>query len=164
MILRKQNGQTIVEAVVALAAIFTIVAAITVAIVSAVNNSQFIKHQNLANKYAQQGMEYVRRIQAEQIDQFAQYEGTYGYSDSGNGLEAESLSVNVGGSHIRNISFSTDEAPCNNTDSGGSTLSLKKVTVDVRWSSGKCGSDDRFCHSSTLVSCIPFERDASVFP
>lgn len=169
--IKGEKGQTIIEAVVALAAIFVIVTAITIAIISAVSNSQFVKNQNLANKYAQQGMEFVRGIHAEDIETFASFSQTYSLGDDGGescvgtnirGLCAGGVTtVNVGNSHIRNINFVDDEEPCLDNDT---SINLKKVTVTVNWSSGKCSADDRFCHDTTLVSCIPYERDARVFP
>jgi len=170
MIFKNQNGQTIIEAVVALAAVFVIVAAIAVVILNAVNNSQFVKNQNLANKYAQQGMEYVRGIQAGNLDEFNTLSGSYGMGDSGSELTEESLTVNVGSSHIRNLYIVENEEPCINTGSvvpEEQNIGLKKVTVEVRWSSGKCGSsetEDRFCHDTTLVSCIPYEKSPNVEP
>lgn len=158
-----EKGQTIVEAIVALAAIFVIVAAIAVAVISAVSNSQFVKNQNLANKYSQQGMEFVRGISEDDIQEFQGLTGSYAYGDEDSGLVAgEALTVNIGDSHIRNIHFADDEEPC--VDDDGGSINLKKVTVVVNWSSGRCGEDDRFCHEATLVSCIPYERNAEVFP
>jgi len=158
-----EKGQTIIEAIVALAAILIIVTAIAIAIVSAISNSQFIKNQNLANKYAQQGMEFVRGIRADNIDEFQILTGGYAYGENDLDLiPGETSFVNMGNSHIRNIFFTADEEPCLNGD--GSSISLKKVTVVVNWSSGKCGADDRFCHNTTIVSCIPYEKDSGVFP
>ncbi len=164
MSIKSQKGQTIVEAIVALAAIFIIVAAIAVVILNSVNNSQFVKNQNLANKYAQQGMEFVRSIHADDIDEFKQLLGTYALGDDDPELvPGEELTVNVGNTHIRNIHFADDEEPCLNTDDS-SSINLKKVTVTVNWSSGKCQQEDRFCHATTLVSCIPYERSQNIFP
>ncbi|OGH11242.1 MAG: hypothetical protein A2857_06465 [Candidatus Levybacteria bacterium RIFCSPHIGHO2_01_FULL_36_15] len=65
---RKNNhfkkGQTLVEALVALSALVIIMSAITYAVISSTSNSIFIKRQNLANKLAQDGMEYFRNAQA----------------------------------------------------------------------------------------------------
>lgn len=157
------SGQTIIEAVVALAAVFAIVAAITIAITNALNNSQFVKNQNLANKYAQQGMEYIRRLQAEDIDTLAILNGEYAFGENDLTLNSnQSNLVNIGNSHIRNVNITTDEAPCLAEDN--SVLSLKKVSVIVKWSSGRCDQEDRFCHNTTLVSCIPYERSVNVYP
>ncbi len=168
MKLKDESGQTIIEAVIALAAISVIVTAITIAVLNAVNNSQFVKSQNLANKYAQQGMEYVRSVQAENIEDFANF-GDITYSFGGNDsvlTPGKSAFVNVGSAHIRNIDFIDDVTPCLGTGAGGADLKLNltKVTVVVNWSSGKCKSDDRFCHNTTLVSCIPYTKNVNVFP
>ncbi len=161
--LKSESGQTIIEAVVALAAVFIIVAAISVAIINAVNNSQFVKNQNLSNKYAQQGMEFVRGIHADNIQDFQNLSGAYAYGEGDETLVFGSSSVvNIGGSHIRNITFVDDEEPCTNDD--GDSINLKKVTVVVNWSSGKCIGDDRFCHDTTLVSCLPYERSPNFYP
>ena len=170
MIIKNQKGQTIIEAVVALAAVFVIVAAIAVVILNSVNNSQFVKNQNLANKYAQQGMEFIRGIQASNLEDFSTLSGSYGMDDEASSLTEESLTVNVGNTHIRNIYITENEEPCINTGSvlpEEQNIGLKKVTVIVSWSSGKCGSDEtenRFCHDTTLVSCIPYEKNANVYP
>lgn len=161
--INSEKGQTIVEAIVALAAIFVIVAAIAIAIISAVSNSQFIKSQNLANKYAQQAMEFIRGMHADNINEFQVLSGAYSFGENDIALiPGESLTVNIGDTHIRNIFFADDEEPCLNDD--GSSINLKKVTVVVNWSSGKCASGDTFCHDTTIVSCIPYERNAGVFP
>ena len=163
MIKKTEKGQTIIEAIVALAAIFAIVAAIAIAIINAVSNSQFVKNQNLANKYAQQGMEFARGIHADNIQTFQALSGSYSFGENDTALmPGESLTVNIDDSHIRNLHFADDEEPCLNDD--GSSVNLKKVTVVVNWSSGKCSADDRLCHDTTLVSCIPYERSAGVFP
>lgn len=163
MNLRKDDGQTIIEAVVSLAAIGIIVGAIAIVILNALNNSEFVKNQNLANKYAQQAMESVRGIHANNIESFQALSGVYSLGDDDNELmPGESFTVNVEDSHIRNIYFTDDEEPCLAAD--GSSINLKKVTVVVAWSGGRCSSEDRFCHNTTLVSCIPYEASPNVFP
>lgn len=163
---KSESGQTIIEAVVALAVVFIIVSAVTVAIITSISNSQFIKNQNLGNKYAQQGMEYVRRIQVEDISRFEGMLGTYSYDGDGGFTLPESTVVNVGSGHIRNITLSNDEDPCNDSvDVDDQNIGLKKVTVSVQWSSSKCSSDEnRFCHNSKIVSCIPYEKSINSEP
>jgi len=56
-----QKGQGLVEALIALGAAVIIIAAITIAVITAVSNSDFSTEQNLATGFAQQGMEIVRQ-------------------------------------------------------------------------------------------------------
>ena len=60
--MKYQIGQTLIEVLVALGAAIIVATAITVAIISALNNAQFTKNQNLANQYAGQAMEIVRQL------------------------------------------------------------------------------------------------------
>ena len=55
-----QAGQTLIEVLVALAGITIIVTSLTVAVITSLNSAEFVKNQNLATQYAQQGMEVMR--------------------------------------------------------------------------------------------------------
>src|SRR5260221_1096022 len=58
----KKNGQTLIEVLVGLASAVVILSAITLATVTALNNTEFSQNQNLATSYVQQGMEIVRNM------------------------------------------------------------------------------------------------------
>ncbi|MDQ3098433.1 MAG: hypothetical protein M3Q44_01685 [bacterium] len=65
MILKKginQEGQSLVEVVIALGIAVIIVIAFTNATITSVRNSQFSKNQNLATKYAQESLELIRAV------------------------------------------------------------------------------------------------------
>ena len=68
--MKKQQGQTIIEAVVALATLMIIITAIAVVMMNGLYNSQFIKSQNEANKYAQEAIEVVRNTQKNDLQTF----------------------------------------------------------------------------------------------
>lgn len=152
MKLFSEKGQTIIEAVVALATILLIIAAIAIVIVNALYNSQFIKNLNTANKYAQQGMEFVKDIQQNDLSSFASYNGgPYCI----NTAVSPPLTLICGdsmnsGSLRRTIDFSKNSTDCN-------AATETKVTVIVKWSSTKCSSSNTFCHQSELVSCMPYQ-------
>src|SRR3989338_6084252 len=57
---KKQSGQTLLEALVALATAVVIISAMTVTVLSSLNNAQFSKNQNQATLYAQQGIEFLK--------------------------------------------------------------------------------------------------------
>ena len=155
-----QRGQTIIEAVVALMTIMIILTAIAIVIVNGLYNSRFIKNQNEANKYSQQGMEFVRNIQKNNIEQFAGLVGAALAADpgfttyciSGSTLTTDNCSptvVNTADVYIRTIAFSPGIDKC---DDRSEIL----TTVTVKWSSSKCSSNNTFCHKSELVSCLPY--------
>lgn len=156
----KNSGQTIIEAVIALSVILIILAAIAIVIINGLSNSRFVQNQNLANKYAQQGIEFVRNIQQNDINTFASYEGNVYCIDESTVPQQLATcagdTVNVGNSHIRTISLASGISPCQATE--------KKITATVTWSSSKCPSSNRFCHRSELSSCLQFETSESSNP
>lgn len=155
---RNNSGQTIIEAVAALAIILAILAAISVAITSSVNNSSYIRSQSLAGKYAQQGMEAVRYIRNNDPVQFNVLAlSTQAYCmGSDNNLEtpgAACITVNLPEGLIREVLFLSNSGNC----SAGT-----KVTVNVYWSSGKCPSTNRFCHKSQVISCFADQSESGI--
>lgn len=153
--MKLQRGQTIIEAVIALTTIMLILTAIAIVVVSGLYNSQFIRNQNLANKYSQQGMEFIRNMQQNDIAQFGSYNLiTTCIDEQTLTLTTENCNqVNVGGTHIRTIQLNKDVAPCQ----AGET----RVTVASKWGSSKCPDDNTFCHASVLSSCLPYQGSSS---
>lgn len=155
---KMQKGQTIIEAIVALMTILLIITAIAIVIVNGLYNSTFIKNQNQANKYAQQGIEFVRNIQRNDLGVFGAFNQntTYCIDNQNNTLTRTSCSdtgVNTGTGFNRTIAFSPSGGQCPNTEI--------KVTVIVKWASTKCPSTNTFCHKSELVTCMPYAYPAS---
>ena len=156
--MKKQKGQTLLEAIVALATILIIITAIAVVIVNALYNSQYIRSQNEANKYAQEGIEFVRNIQKNDLGAFGSFNQntTYCIDEENNTLTTtgcDTAAVNTGTSHIRTVTFSPGAGQC--------IASEVKVGVTVAWSTSKCPSTNTFCHKSELVSCMPYQYPAS---
>lgn len=153
--MKNQKGQTIIEAVIALTTIMLILTAIAVVVVSGLYNSQFIRDQNLANKYSQQGMEFMRNMQQNDIVQFGSYNLiTICIDETTSTLTAENCdAVNAGGTHVRTIQLNQDVSPCEQGET--------RVTVSSKWSSTKCPSTNTFCHASTISSCLPYQGSAS---
>lgn len=161
--MQKQKGQTIIEAVVALATLMIIITAIAVVMVSGLYNSQFIKNQNEANKYAQEAIEAVRNTQTNDLETFKSYIDAavlFCLDDQGviysSGCTADT--VNTAGIYVRTIEFSNVAPKCLNNDDDASDL---QVTVIVKWSSTKCPASKTFCHESNLVTCMPYKYPES---
>lgn len=156
--MKNQKGQTIIEAMVALVTILLILTAISIVIVNGLYNSRFIKNQNEANKYAQQGIEFVRDLQKNNLTEFATLDQNATYCiDSVNSTlsstDCSTSGVNTGSSYNRTISFSPGGGECSVTE--------VKVTSTVTWSSTKCPSSNTFCHKSVLSACLPFNYPQS---
>ena len=143
------QGSALIEAVVALAAVVIIVTAISIIVTLSVSNSTFIKNQNLANKYAQQGMEYIRGIKENDFSQFITYRGIAGNNyclDFQNQLRLDCYDQVIPELGFkRNVSF---KPGC------GVNGSDTQVGVSVKWSSGKCPQDNTFCHKAEFISCF----------
>jgi hypothetical protein len=179
-----QKGQSLVEALIALAAAVVIISAITVAVITSVQNSDFSKYQNLATNYAQQGLEIVK--QQSQLDwvDTATYSGTLCLFQGATTLpplpSASCTDINVGNMFIRQVEIQNNIAPgpacaqdgsnvgtcCDNFTSpccvvgpiADCTINPERcssqVTVTVKWTDGKCAATSPFCHNVKLDSCL----------
>jgi Tfp pilus assembly protein PilV len=164
-----QKGQTMIEAIVALMTILLIITAIAVVITNGLYNSQFIKNQNEANKYAQQGMELVRNIQQNDLEEFSQpnfQNTTLCIDENTQTLIDDSqicAGINTGKYYNRTITFSQGAEPCVGIEPTGTALAVSetKVTVTVAWSSSKCDKTNTFCHKSVLQACLPDKLSGS---
>lgn len=58
--MKNKNGQTLVEAVVALGIAAIVITALLAVTTVSVNRSQYVKEQTLVRQYAQEGMEWLR--------------------------------------------------------------------------------------------------------
>lgn len=164
-IINDQDGQTIIEAVVALVALLLIITAISTLIVNGLYNSSHVKSQNEANKYAQQGIETVRNIQKNNLSIFKGYVDAGGFfciNDRDSTLfdQASGCSdtgINTGTSYNRTVVFSQNDAACNNNNpSPDPDTNELLVKVTVKWSSSKCSEDNRYCNKSELETCMPY--------
>ena len=172
--MKNQKGQSLVEALIALGAAAIIVSAITVASITAVNNADFSKYQNLATQYAQQGMEILR--QQAQTDWNNTFYKKAGDSSSNNSYwcldqsNSFSQAVNfVCNQNINNekgkpffvrevillrVPYTPPTPPNDNIACNGNV----KATVEVSWTDGKCPpvvtDNNHYCHNVTLDSCF----------
>lgn len=146
-LIKNQVGQSIVEALIALTAGVTIIAAIAIAVVNSVNNADFAKNQNLATAYSQQALEIINVLQKNNWISFSNLSGTYCLGkDSTNLTEtAFECGENVD-RFVRTIVITQNASNC----SGGS-----RVEINTSWSDGKCTDvNNSYCHAVELVSCV----------
>lgn len=155
----RQEGQTLVEILVALAAAVTIVTAITIAVITALSNAQTSKNQNLATQYAQEGIEIARGLRNTNFQSFIDSASTstfyYCLPKGSRTLIAKGLACpqNVD-TFVREVAITKNSASCDSTQTD--------VTVSVSWNDGKCTNPSNpFCHQVQLVTCL---SDYTVLP
>ena len=157
--LKNQKGQTLIEALVSLSIAVAVVGAITVVVISSLNNATFTRNQNQATQYAQEGIEIVKRVSlSESSPNFKALPGdTYCLDKSNTQLDEPLTNPGTGGCGFNVASIFSREVNIdhNNSDPqegcGGNT----KVTVKVKWSDNKCqDASGPFCHEVALTSCL----------
>lgn len=155
----KNKGQTLIEVLVALAAIVVVTSAITIAVITSLNNAEYSKTANLATQYAQQAMEQIKSMRNTDYATFASLVGNYCYAkacaklvsttDTSNPCwqkQGQYCVQNVD-TFVREIALEQNSATC-----GGIAT---KVTVKISWADSKCTDrTNLYCHQEVLVSCM----------
>jgi type II secretory pathway pseudopilin PulG len=155
----KEKGQTLIEALVALGAAVLVLSAITVAVISALNNVQYTKNQNLATQYAQQGVETMRQLSQSNWGDFSSNNNTnYCLPDGSSTLvdfPVNGCGQNIG-IFVREVDIAQSSLSCS-----GAVL----ITVIVSWSDSKCQDPSSpYCHNVTLNSCLSNHNTNVVAP
>lgn len=147
--MKREKGQTLVEALIALGVAIVIISAIVVSVISSLSNAQFTKNQNQANHFAQEGMEIVRGIRNSSWTTFSALSSTY-YCLSANSTTlvvrgADGCGQNVG-IFVREVLVEHSSASC---------VGTSRITVNVSWSDSKCtDTSNTFCHKVDFISCL----------
>jgi len=156
-----------IEALIALTIILTIMSATTVAVVTSLNNANFVKLQTQANKIAQEGMEYVRDqiVNHGQFSTYSTYTNAYGrcmtptftmatWPPSTFICPTDQL---IDGKFSRTVRFTTTQC-----DTSGATFTNGlRAIVSVYWRDGRCGGSS-YCHSQEVTSC--FTNPSTISP
>ncbi len=160
------TGQTLIEVLVALSVITVIVTSITIAAITSLNNAEFVKNQNLATQYAQQGMEIMRFMRNTNYGTFVTLSQHYCLADTCRQIETNPAASdyitcgpnsgvcnpNVSNTFVREITIYND------TPGGGSPNQCQYGTYvisSVSWADNKCTSRvNPYCHSVKLSSCF----------
>jgi len=152
--MKREDGQTLIEILLAVGVAAAIITAIAAVVISALNNATFRKNQNLATSYAQQGMEVVRAIRDRSWTDFSLLDGWMCLPQNSTtltprvGLDCDGEG-NVG-IFIREIRMQLNQSDCT------ASVVNTKVTVAVKWSDSKCTSPPPFnyCQEVKLISCL----------
>ncbi len=167
--IRNERGQTLIEVLVGLAAAVIVIAAITVAAVSSLNNAEYSRDQSLATQYTQEGIEVVRNMRDQNISSISSSslpDGTYCMAKG-----CQSITPNAGNcgprsgnrcsqnvnNFVREITILHNDSTCNGngpTPNPTPTPTLK-ITAVTYWGDTKCtSSTNPFCHSVISTSCL----------
>lgn len=170
---KKENGQSLIEALVALGAATLIVSAIAIAVIASVNNSDSTKYQNLATTYAQQGLEIMSGQSKSDWTTFHGLGGsaspsspiTYCFDqgklsissgDIPNGSCPANINIDANNPSnkffIRQVSITKDDPSCAGPSSPTAILG-DHVLISVLWTDGKCANNTTFCHKVEVNSC-----------
>lgn len=150
------SGQTMVEALVALAAAVIIISSITVAVITSASNTSYSTNQNKATQLAREGLDALRKYRDTNTAGFAGTSGMYCYKDEIIISEAGKVDkpsecgndTRIEDAYIRTLNF----IPAGD----GDNLCGEAVQVDsmVSWADGKCPANNQFCKNVRLVSCF----------
>lgn len=167
-----EKGQTLIEVLVALSAAVVVISAITVTVISSLNNTEYSRDQNLATQYSQEGLETVRNMRDQDIASISQSsipDGVYCLANGCSAINNDSSDASCGprtGLHcsqninnfVREITIDHNASTCNgNGPANAPTPSTPtvKVSVSTYWGDTKCtDSSNLFCHSVLLTSCL----------
>lgn len=168
-----QSGQSIIEALVALSTAVVIVSAITLAILTALRNSQHTQTQNLGTRYAQEGMEFMRFLRNSDYATFnaLQENKTYCLGKDARTLDESSSSPYTDPNCGDNVDLFSRAIILDKTSDDCAALTPlpptpvptdvpTKVIVIVSWTDSQCPNSTR-CHQSRLESCL---SDYTVVP
>lgn len=146
--IKNSYGQGLIEALVALGAAVIVISTIAIAVVTAVNNSDFSKNQNLAKTYAEQGLESIRTQAREDWNSFFNLPvGNYCLAEEEKeiaGGPVPSCNKNISNLFVRSVNIS----------SLGCSAQGRKASVSVSWTDGKCSGTNDYCHEALLETCL----------
>ena len=171
--MRKQEGQTLIEILLAFSVCILVLSAIIVGITTSLSNTQYTKNQNLANSYAKEGMAVVRQIRDSSswnnFSSLEDYITNTRYCIGSNPTELKKLELSnqncwaqspVGKIFSREVVFAHDSPDCSAgippipTPTPTTIPKGSKVTIIVSWSDNKCPVGDPFCHKVELITCF----------
>lgn len=141
-----QRGETLIEALGALALVAVVVTAVSSAVITALSNAQFNENQTQATKFAQQGLEAVRKIRNADYFAFRSYSGIYclGKGQNSLGTPQSSCSTPNTDGFIRSVDI--QQTP-------GCGTNITRVTVNVAFTDGKCNANV-YCHVQSHSYCL----------
>ncbi len=148
------RGQTLVEAIIALTVLVVIITAIAALTLNSISNSIFLRSQDTANKFAQEGMDFLSTQKKQDYTTFsAMPNDNYCLSYSSSRNPQWPLVSGSGAACLNSNTTFTHEV---NILSGGCVTAGVvgiQVTLSVGWTDSKC-LGGAYCHRAKLQSCF----------
>ena len=141
-----QKGETLIEALGALAIVAIVASAVASVVISAVSNANNNENKTLSTKFAQQGLETVHQIRDRDYTTFKTTNGLYCLAKGQTALgtpQASCPTPNVD-TFIRSVLI--EQVP-------GCATNVARVTVTVAWNDGKCQTGI-YCNKQMHTSCL----------
>lgn len=148
----RQEGQLLLEAIVAMTLVGIIITGLVTALTYSVNNATFSKDQNSATSYAQQGLDVARNIKDSDFTSFATLGGLYNLPSGATTISSSNLPTLIDGKFLRQIYISQTGNDSNNVPRCTSGTSVFVASI-VTWSDNRCTSGAK-CHTAELNSCF----------
>ncbi len=159
--MKKQKGQTLVEAILSLAVISAVITAVVTAVITSLNGATYNRNENLALNYAQEGIDVIRDSKSADYDVFiSSYPDNYyclgkednsltDYSDCD-----QPSDVNIS-SRFKRIIYINQSGNLPPSDGSTHKCSIPGFYVAsiVSWTDGKCDTGTQ-CHQVKLESCF----------
>jgi type II secretory pathway pseudopilin PulG len=138
-----QKGQTLLEVLVALAAMVVILTSITAVVLSSLKQSSTSSVLTRATQYAQEGIELAKGYSDLEMGK------TYCLNADGNHTDKRTCdtTANIGGKFRRQLT--TGNAGINNKE----CHDLLKLTVSVSWTDSACIGGS-YCHTIPINTCL----------
>ncbi len=140
-----ERGQSIIEVLVALSVAVILISTAVAVVLTALKSSQNSKIRNQAYRYAQEGLETVRRMRDSNFSEFNAREGEYCLDKDSHELTSPcTQSVANVDMFLRKISI-TQTSDCG--------VGVASVSATVAWNDTDCTSGG-FCHTVNAVTCL----------
>lgn len=145
-----EKGQSLIEALLALAFAVVIITAVVIAVITSLNNTTFTRNQNLASQYAQEGIDIARNMRDASYGEFKALPSGQYYCPGADGKLSTDSFCTVDGFERRVF---VQHAGLDEKDTPTCEANSTFVSSVVSWTDSKCTAATA-CHKVQLDSCF----------
>jgi type II secretory pathway pseudopilin PulG len=139
-----QKGETLIEALGALAIVAIVISAVATSVIASISNTKYNQNTTISAKYAQQALEQVREIRNSNYTAFKNYSGNYCLGKAQTSLGA------VQGSCPQNFDVFSRSVQIQQAGCGAN---VAQISATVAFTDGKCTAGV-YCHKVTQTTCV----------